>query len=65
MSLLKVLLEAIRERKFPMIAWSGVDGISSRCPRCRASITLTKVAEGKQALKCPSCGEEATWKADT
>jgi predicted RNA-binding Zn-ribbon protein involved in translation (DUF1610 family) len=64
MSLLKVILQAIRERRLPMIAWSGAEGTSSRCSRCRAPITLTRVAEGKQAFRCPSCGEEGVWKAE-
>ncbi len=65
MSLFKVLLQAIRERKLPMFAWSRGGSISSRCPRCRAPIALTEVAAGKHAFKCVSCGEEATWRAES
>jgi predicted RNA-binding Zn-ribbon protein involved in translation (DUF1610 family) len=64
MSALKVLLQAIREWRLPMIAWSRHDEMRSRCPRCGESITLSLVAVGKRAFKCPVCGEVGTWKAD-
>lgn len=62
MSLLKVFLQAIRERRLPMLAWSRGDAIRSKCPRCRAAITLSEVAPGEQAFQCPACGEQGTWK---
>ena len=64
MSLLKVIVQAIRERRLPMFAWSRDGTITAKCPRCRAPIALSKMAAEGQAFKCPACGEEATWKAD-
>ena len=63
MSFLKVILQAIRERRLPMLGWASGDVIRSKCPRCGKPIMLAKVEAGKPAFKCPACGEEGTWKA--
>ena len=63
MSLLKVIMQAIREWRLPMFGLSRNGVALSRCPRCRAPITLTKVVAGEPAFRCASCGEEAMWKA--
>jgi hypothetical protein len=63
MRLFRVILQAIRDRRLPMFAWAG-DRIRSTCPRCRAVVTLSTIATGKRAFKCPACGEEGTWKDD-
>jgi hypothetical protein len=64
MSLLKVFLQAIRERKLPMFAWLRGRTIQSRCPRCRAPITLSRQVTEGQAFMCQACGESGVWKAD-
>ena len=46
MSLIRVILQAIRERRLLMFAWSRNDTIHSNCPRCRAPIMLAKVEAG-------------------
>jgi hypothetical protein len=64
MSLFRVILRAIRERRLPMLAWSRGDNIRSRCPQCRAPVVLSEVREGERAFTCPACGVAGTWKAD-
>jgi endogenous inhibitor of DNA gyrase (YacG/DUF329 family) len=64
MTLLKVIMQAIRERKLPMFGWSWGDTISAKCPQCHAAILLSKIEAGRQSFKCPACGEAATWVAD-
>jgi hypothetical protein len=64
MSLIRVILQAIRERRLPMFGWSRNGTLHSSCPRCRAPIMMSKIEAGKQAFTCSSCGESAVWKAE-
>jgi hypothetical protein len=62
MNLLTVLIDAIKQRKLPMIVLSR-DGLSasSKCPRCKAPVNLSFGAAGEHAFECASCGERGVW----
>ncbi|QEH34915.1 hypothetical protein OJF2_34600 [Aquisphaera giovannonii] len=63
MSLLKVIVQAIRERRLPSLGWASGGVIRSGCPRCGEPIVLSKVEAGRPAFRCPACGEGGAWKA--
>jgi hypothetical protein len=61
MNLLTVLIDAIKQRKLPMIALSR-DGLSasSKCPRCKASVNISYGAAGEQASSALPAGSEVS-----
>lgn len=62
MTLWQLMIDVIKKRRLPMIAFRNSHGrAKSKCPFCGRPVTVSKVIAGMPAFKCDACGETATW----
>jgi hypothetical protein len=62
MKWLRLLVESLKSRQLPMIAWSrGGRSARAKCPQCKAPLEMTFGETGEPAFECPACGVRGIW----